>query len=181
MSKIGQFMHRSSILLKHYCSVRNQHIKELIIDLFWEISLANQNKYANTNGPIDTISIDFATLLMQQLLNVLCNTFRKIFSHKRILWLLLEKLCRKFLQNRYVETCKFKNRHFGICIFHYFNLIFDSKHISGVNILGGIFGCKLCRKIFFKVNLKWKNNLSRNCPKMVIRKFAILTVDVSNN
>ena len=42
-----------------YSTVKNKRIKKLKIDLIWEISFANQNKYANTIG---TLSIDFAPL-----------------------------------------------------------------------------------------------------------------------
>ena len=69
------FINKGSILFWHYrgakevCHIKNKYsrdknkrIKKLKIDLIWEISLANCNKYANTICPLETISIDYAPL-----------------------------------------------------------------------------------------------------------------------
>ena len=38
-------------------SVKNKRLRETKLALIWEISLANQNNYANTIGPLETFSI----------------------------------------------------------------------------------------------------------------------------
>ena len=81
--------------------IGNKRIKEHLIDLIWEISWAILNKYANTSGPLEKNSIDFALLLpFERVINLFPpNCLFQMVSW--IFWghwcVLISKICRVFL------------------------------------------------------------------------------------
>ena len=120
-----------------YNSVKIKRIRELKIDLIWEISLVNW----------------FRTFLPN--FECIIQNFSPIFSPKRSSWIswsnwyfLISKSSRVSIKWKF-QTCKFQNPiliHvsskiviFGARYFYYFKLGFASKHISGFSMLSGTF------------------------------------------